>query len=153
MKKISENDKKRIIRVLEIYHKTGKTKTEQELESRKSEIKYNYKLFAITMDRQVLYEKIEKRVDKMIEQGLIDEVQGILNKYQKFPTAMQGLGYKEVVEYLENKTTKEKMVEKIKKETRHYAKRQLTWFRKNKNIIWLNGENSIEDNIDIMIKN
>ncbi len=153
MKKISENDKKRIIRVLEIYHKTGKTKTEQELESRKSEIKYNYKLFAITMDRQVLYEKIEKRVDKMIEQGLIDEVQGILNKYQKFPTAMQGLGYKEVVEYLENKTTKEEMVEKIKKETRHYAKRQLTWFRKNKNIIWLNGENSIEDNIDIMIKN
>lgn len=153
MKKISENDKKRIIRVLEIYHKTGKTKTEQELESRKSEIKYNYKLFAITMDRQVLYEKIEKRVDKMIEQGLIDEVQGILNKYQRFPTAMQGLGYKEVVEYLENKTTKEEMVEKIKKETRHYAKRQLTWFRKNKNIIWLNGENSIEDNIDIMIKN
>lgn len=153
MKKISENDKKRIIRVLEIYHKTGKTKTEQELESRKSEIKYNYKLFAITMDRQVLYEKIEKRVDKMIEQGLIDEVQGILNKYQKFPTAMQGLGYKEVVEYLENKTTKEEMVEKIKKETRHYAKRQLTWFRKNKNIIWLNGENSIENNIDIMIKN
>ena len=153
MKKISENDKKRIIRVLEIYHKTGKTKTEQELESRKSEIKYNYKVFAITMDRQVLYEKIEKRVHKMIEQGLIDEVQGILNKYQKFPTAMQGLGYKEVVEYLENKTTKEEMVEKIKKETRHYAKRQLTWFRKNKNIIWLNGENSIEDNIDIMIKN
>ena len=153
MKKISENDKKRIIRVLEIYHKTGKTKTEQELESRKSEIKYNYKLFAITMDRQVLYEKIEKRVDKMIEQGLIDEVQGILNKYKEFPTAMQGLGYKEVVEYLENKTTKEEMVEKIKKETRHYAKRQLTWFRKNKNIIWLNGENSIEDNIDIMIKN
>lgn len=153
MKKISENDKKRIIRVLEIYHKTGKTKTEQELESRKSEIKYNYKLFAITMDRQVLYEKIEKRVDKMIEQGLIDEVQGILNKYQKFPTAMQGLGYKEVVEYLENKITKEEMVQKIKKETRHYAKRQLTWFRKNKNIIWLNGENSIEDNIDIMIKN
>lgn len=153
MKKISENDKKRIIRVLEIYHKTGKTKTEQELESRKSKIKYNYKVFAITMDRQVLYEKIEKRVDKMIEQGLIDEVQGILNKYQKFPTAMQGLGYKEVVEYLENKTTKEEMVEKIKKETRHYAKRQLTWFRKNKNIIWLNGENSIEDNIDIMIKN
>ena len=153
MKKISENDKKRIIRVLEIYHKTGKTKTEQELESRKSEIKYNYKVFAITMDRQVLYEKIEKRVDKMIEQGLIDEVQGILNKYQKFPTAMQGLGYKEVVEYLENKTTKQEMVEKIKKEKRHYAKRQLTWFRKNKNIIWLNGENSIEDNIDIMIKN
>ena len=64
MKKISENDKKRIIRVLEIYHKTGKTKTEQELESRKSEIKYNYKLFAITMDRQVLYEKIEKITEK-----------------------------------------------------------------------------------------
>ena len=153
MEKISKNDKKRIIRVLEIYHKTGKTKTEQELESRKNEIKYNYKVFAITMDRQVLYKKIEKRVDKMIEQGLIDEVKKILNKYQKFPTAMQGLGYKEEVEYLENKITKEEMVEKIKKETRHYAKRQLTWLRKNKNIIWLNGENSIENNINIMIKN
>ena len=151
MKKISINDKKRIIRVLEIYHKTGKTKTEVEKESKKNEIKYNYKMFAITMNREKLYERIEKRVDQMIEQGLIEEVQSILNKYHKFPTAMQGLGYKEVVEYLENKLTKEEMIEKIKKKTRHYAKRQLTWFRKNKETIWLDGEKPLEKNLEIII--
>ena len=148
MQKISPNDRKRIIRVLEIYHKTGKTKTETEKESRKNEVKYDYKVFAITMDREKLYSRIEKRVDIMIEQGLIEEVQNILEKYSHFPTAMQGLGYKEVVEYLENKITKEEMIEKIKKETRHYAKRQLTWFRKNKETIWLNGEDETGKNID-----
>jgi len=152
MKKISINDRKRIIRVLEIYHKTGKTKTETEKESRKNEVKYDYKVFAITMDREKLYSRIEKRVDKMIEQGLIEEVQNILKKYSHFPTAMQGLGYKEVVEYLENKITKEEMIEKIKKETRHYAKRQLTWFRKNKETIWLNGEEETDINMEKIIK-
>lgn len=152
MEKISINDRKRIIRVLEIYHKTGKTKTEQEIESRANEVKYNYKLFAITVDRNKLYKKIEKRVDKMLEEGLIEEVESIKKKYNKFPTAMQGLGYKEVVEYLENKITKEEMTEKLKKETRHYAKRQLTWFRKYKELTWLDGENGIEENIQIIIK-
>lgn len=151
MKKISINDKKRIIRVLEIYHKTGKTKTEQELQSRKNEVKYEYKVFAITMDREKLYERIEQRVDSMIEQGLIEEVKQILNKYHTFPTAMQGLGYKEVVEYLEGSCTKEEMIEKIKKETRHYAKRQLTWFRKNKETIWLDGEKSTDENVSIIL--
>ncbi|MGN1301745.1 MAG: tRNA (adenosine(37)-N6)-dimethylallyltransferase MiaA [Clostridia bacterium] len=152
MQKISKNDQKRIIRVLEIYHKTGKTKTEQEIESRKKGVKYNYHVFAIDMEREILYDRINKRVDIMINEGLIEEVKRILEKYKKFPTAMQGLGYKEVVEYLNNQITKEEMIEKIKKETRHYAKRQLTWFRKNKETIWLNGENSIQDNIKIIKK-
>ncbi len=91
MKKISKNDQKRIIRVLEIYHKTGKTKTEQDIESRKNGVKYNYKLFVINMDREYLYDKINKRVDKMLEEGLIDEVKCIMSKYKEFPTAMQGL--------------------------------------------------------------
>ena len=151
MKKISINDRKRIIRVLEIYHKTGKTKTEQELQSRKNEVKYEYKVFAITMDREKLYERIEKRIDFMKEQGLIEEVKQILEKYHTFPTAMQGLGYKEVVEYLEGSCTKEEMIEKIKKETRHYAKRQLTWFRKNKETIWLDGEKSTDENVSIIL--
>lgn len=148
MKKISKNDKKRIIRVLEIYHKTGKTKTELEKESRKVNPKYNYKVYAITMDREKLYKRINNRVDEMLQEGLINEVKEILKKYNHFPTAMQGLGYKEVVEFLENKTTENEMIEKIKKETRHYAKRQLTWFRKNKETEWLNGEESIEKNIE-----
>lgn len=137
MKKISCNDKKRIMRVLEIYKTTGKTKTEQEIESRKKEVKYDYKVFAIDWEREKLYERINKRVDIMIENGLIEEVENLLKKYKEFPTAMQGLGYKEVVEYLNGYLTKEEMIDKIKQETRRYAKRQITWFRKNKQTIWI----------------
>ncbi len=152
MEKISSNDKKRIIRVLEIYKATGKTKTELEILSRQKEVEYNYKVFVVNMDREKLYNRIDKRVDIMIENGLVEEVEKIYNKYNEFPTAMQGLGYKEVVEYLQGKINKEEMIEKIKKESRHYAKRQLTWFRKEKNFIWLNSEDGIEKNIEI-IKN
>ena len=137
MEKISLNDQKRILRVLEIYKATGKNKTEQEAESRKNEVKYDYKVFAINMDREKLYERINKRVDIMIEQGLIQEVEKLLEKYDEFPTAMQGLGYKEVVEYLQGKISKEEMIDKIKMETRRYAKRQITWFKKNKKTIWI----------------
>lgn len=137
MEKISLNDQKRILRVLEIYKATGKNKTEQEAESRKNEVKYDYKVFAINMDREKLYERINKRVDIMIEQGLIQEVEKLLEKYDEFPTAMQGLGYKEVVEYLQGKISKEEMIDKIKMETRRYAKRQITWFKKNKQTIWI----------------
>lgn len=150
MQKISPNDKKRIIRVLEIYHATGKTKTEQEIESRKKEIKYEYKVFAINMNREKLYERINIRVDKMIENGLIEEVENLKKKYNHFPTAMQGLGYKEVVEYLQNQITRDEMIEKIKQESRRYAKRQLTWFRKNKETIWIDGLEKIEYNISII---
>ena len=151
-KKISKNDKKRILRILEIYHATGKNKTEQEIESRKKEVEFDYKVYALNWDREKLYERINKRVDIMIEQGLIEEVKNVYEKYNEFPTAMQGLGYKEVVEYLENKTTKEEMVEKIKQETRRYAKRQMTWFRKNKQTIWLNAEEEIQNNIKIILE-
>ena len=137
IEKISKNDKKRILRILEIYKATGKNKTEQEKESRKNGIKYDYKVFAINMDREILYDRINKRVDIMIENGLIEEVEKLLKKYTEFPTAMQGLGYKEVVEYLQGKITKEEMIEKIKRETIRYAKRQITWFKKNKQTIWI----------------
>ncbi len=110
-------------------------------------------ILEMSNEEEKLYERIEKRVDEMINQGLIEEVQEILKKYDSFPTAMQGLGYKEVIEYLENKSTKEEMIDKIKKETRHYAKRQLTWFRRNKATIWLDGEKSIEENLKIMMDN
>lgn len=152
MEKISSNDKKRITRVLEIYKATGMTKTELERLSRINGVKYDYKVFAINMDREKLYERINLRVDLMIKQGLIDEVRGILDRYEKFPTAMQGLGYKEVVEFLNNEITEEEMIEKIKQETRRYAKRQLTWFRKNKDIVWIDGLDSRDKNIDIILK-
>ena len=152
-KKISINDKKRIMRILEIYHKTGKTKTQQDLESRKKELEYDYRVFAINIEREKLYDRINKRVDLMIEQGLIKEVQYLLNKYTEFPTAMQALGYKEVKRYFDGEYSKEDMVEKIKMETRRYAKRQLTWFRKNKNIIWLDGLADVNDNINKILEN
>lgn len=152
IEKISRNDKKRILRILEIYHATGKNKTEQEQESRKKEVEYDYKVYALDWDREKLYERINKRVDIMIEQGLIEEVRRIYKKYAKFPTAMQGLGYKEVVEYIEGNITKEEMIEKIKQETRRYAKRQLTWFRKNKQTIWLNAQDTIQNNIQVILE-
>ena len=152
IKKISPNDQKRILRILEIYKATGKNKTEQEIESRKKEVEYDYKIFALNWDREELYNRINKRVDIMIEQGLIEEVQNIVGKYEKFPTAMQGLGYKEVVQYLDGEISREEMIEKIKMETRRYAKRQLTWFRKNKQTIWLDGKENIQNNVNIILE-
>lgn len=152
MEKISPNDKKRIIRVIEIYKQTGKTKTEQEILSRQKGVDYDFKVFGITMERSKLYERINLRVDMMINQGLEDEVKNLVSKYSKFPTAMQGLGYKEVIEYFDRKISREEMIEKIKQESRRYAKRQLTWFKKNKETIWLNAENGIEENVNIILE-
>lgn len=152
IKNISPNDKKRICRILEIYHSTGKTKTEQEIESRKNGPKYDYIVFGINMDREKLYDRINKRVDIMIDTGLIEEVKQVLSNHSDFPTAMQGLGYKEVVEYLNGITTKDEMIEKIKMETRRYAKRQLTWFRRYENITWIDGLDDIQKNINIILE-
>lgn len=152
IQKISKTDKKRILRILEIYHSTGKTKTELEKQSRQKEPEFEYHVYALSWDRDILYQRINKRVDMMIEQGLIQEVEEITKKYKTFPTAMQGLGYKEVVEYLDGKITKEEMIEKIKQETRRYAKRQLTWFRKNKQTIWLDAMQDIQNNINIILE-
>ena len=151
IEKISPNDKKRILRILEIYHSTGKTKSEIEADSRKNGPKFDYKIFVLNMDREKLYDRINRRVDLMIENGLIEEVKTLLEKYKEFPTAMQGLGYKEVVEYLENKTTKDEMIDKIKQETRRYAKRQITWFKSYKDAIWLDASNN--DNVSIILEN
>ena len=150
--KISCNDKKRLTRIIELYKATGKTKTELEIESRKNEIKYDYKVFAINMDREKLYDRINLRVDLMMKQGLIEEVKDIIKKYSKFPTAMQGLGYKEVVQFLNGELTEEEMIDKLKQETRRYAKRQLTWFRKDKEIIWIDGLANRDDNVKFIME-
>lgn len=153
MKNISINDKKRIIRVLEIYKETGKTKTQIELESRKNGVPYDYHVFAINMLREILYDRINRRVDIMLEKGLIDEVKQLYKKYgEQLCTSVQGIGYKEVIDYLNGKYTKEEMTEKIKMETRRYAKRQLTWFKKIPNIIWLDGLNDIQNNVNIILE-
>lgn len=134
-KNIDANNVRRVIRALEIYKVTGKTKTLLDKESRK-EVPFDYKLYGIETNREVLYDRINKRVDKMLEDGLIDEVKALLEKYTFSPTAIQGLGYKEVKEYLDGKLSYDEMAEKLKMETRRYAKRQLTWFRREKAIMW-----------------
>lgn len=145
MQNISINDKKRIIRVIEIFEKTGKTKTELEKNSRK-ELEFDFKIFITNMDREKLYDKINKRVDIMINQGLIEETKKILELYKEYPTAMQAIGYKETKEYLEGNLTKEELIEKIKMETRRYAKRQITWFKRIKEATWLDMQEPIENN-------
>ena len=148
LKKIALTDRKRISRILEIYHSTGKTKTELEKESR-HEPEYNYKIFVLNMDRQKLYDRINLRVDLMIKDGLVDEVKRMLEKYSEFPTAMQGLGYKEIVDYLNGNCSLDEAIEKIKLETRRYAKRQLTWFRSYDDATWIESGNP--ENTDIIL--
>ncbi|MDD4066497.1 MAG: tRNA (adenosine(37)-N6)-dimethylallyltransferase MiaA [Clostridia bacterium] len=148
--RLSINDTKRIIRALEVYHTTGKTITYYNSISKNKDSKYDFILFGIDVPREELYQRINDRVDKMIEKGLVNEVEKIYNKYSKFPTAMQGLGYKEVIRYLKEEITLEEMIELIKKETRHYAKRQITWFKAYKSIIWLSPQSSIEETIQKM---
>ncbi len=151
--KISQNDQKRILRILEIYKATGKNKTEMEKKSREKEVEYDYQVYVLEWDREILYSRINKRVEIMIEMGLVAEVEYIVEKYKSFPTAMQGLGYKEVVMYLKNEITKEEMVDLIKMESRRYAKRQITWFKKNKDSIWLDAKKDISENLEIICDN
>ncbi len=143
--KLHVNDHKRIIRALEIYAITGKTKTELDKESKKTEKIYNSLTFAIALDRKILYNRIDIRVDKMMEEGLLEEVASLKDVLGENTTAVQGLGYKEIIDYFNGKTTLSDAVELIKKSTRNYAKRQLTWFRRNKDIIWLDAEKPLED--------
>ena len=137
--KIDKNNVRRVMRALEIYKVTGKTKTELDKESQKGS-PYDFIVFGIEWDREELYDRINKRVDIMINDGLVDEVKSLNSKYHLSKTALQGLGYKEVIEYLNNQIDYDEMIDKIKKESRHYAKRQMTWFRHIDNIIWLDGK-------------
>ena len=140
---IEVNNIRRVIRALEIYKLTGKTKTQLDKESRK-EVKYDYKVYGIETPREELYNRINVRVDKMFEDGLLEEVNAINTKYKISSTAIQGLGYKEVIEYIDGKVSYEEMVEKLKMETRRYAKRQLTWFRREEKIVWYRLDEIVE---------
>lgn len=138
--KISVSDRKRIIRALEVYHLTGKTITWHNEQSRSVPSPYNTTMFAIDVERDVLYDKINRRVDIMMDMGLVDEVKSIVEMgIGKDTTAMQAIGYKEIVQYLEGEITMEEAVDKIKQGSRRYAKRQLTWYRRNENVHWVKG--------------
>ncbi|MBR5544020.1 MAG: tRNA (adenosine(37)-N6)-dimethylallyltransferase MiaA [Clostridia bacterium] len=131
------NDKSRIIRALEIYKLTGKTLTEQKALSRLEETPYDVLYIGINYrDRNVLYDRINLRVDLMLQNGLLEEAEEFYN-IPADKTACQAIGYKELAPYFRGDATLEDCVEKLKLETRHYAKRQLTWFRKNENVNWV----------------
>lgn len=138
---IHANNIKRVIRALEFYHLTGtKISEHNEIEKQKNS-PYNFAYFVLTDNRKHLYERIEKRVDIMMNQGLVEEVQKLKDMgYHREMVSMQGLGYKEILDYLDGKTTLEEAVSIIKKETRHFAKRQLTWFRRERDVIWFDKE-------------
>ena len=128
---------KRIIRALEFYHQTGKKISEHNETQRQKESPYNYAYFVLTDERSRLYERIDRRVDLMMEQGLLDEVRYLKERgVRKDSTAMQGLGYKELYAYLEGEYPLDEAVRIIKRDTRHFAKRQLTWFKRERDVIW-----------------
>lgn len=139
--KIHPNDKKRIIRAIEVFELTGKKISEMQkyrLEpSRPAGTGSKYLLVGLNLPREILYERINQRVDSMIEKGLIDEVRGLLAKgYNKDLPSMQALGYKEVIDHLDGKYSKAEMIEELKKRTRNFARRQMTWFRRFNNVVW-----------------
>ncbi len=152
---IHANNKKRVIRALEFFEQTGKPISEHNEVEKAKESPYDFRYFVLTDDRQRLYNRIDQRVDLMIEKGLVEEVKGLRQMgCKKDMVSMQGLGYKEILEYLDGDTSLEEAIYKIKRDTRHFAKRQLTWFRRERQVIWLNKENyqTEEALIEDMIK-
>lgn len=129
---------KRVMRALEVYHTTGEPiwKHHQK-QSSSEEKKYEFRQFGLNWDRIILYENIDKRVDEMIESGFVNEVKNILkNDYDKNLNALNTVGYKEIIQHLEGEISLDRAIEIIKRNTRHYAKRQMTWFRKDERIHW-----------------
>lgn len=144
-KKLLPQNWKRVIRALEVYQLTGKTIWEHHNEEIKQE-KFKFKQIGLLWNREVLYKNIENRVDEMIKLGLVDEVKSILNLgYSKSLNALNTVGYKEIIQYLENEIMLDRAIELIKRNTRRYAKRQMTWFNADKRIKWfdVNSENDL----------
>lgn len=136
---IHPNNLKRVIRALEYYRQTGETISAHNEEERKKESPYEFFYYVLNTDRQVLYERIDRRVDEMVKAGLIDEVQRLKSMgCTRQMVSMQGLGYKEILDYLEDRCTLEEALYVLKRDTRHFAKRQLTWYRRERQVRWLN---------------
>ena len=135
---IHANNVKRVIRALEYYQQTGQKISEHNEAEREKESAYNSAYFVLTDDRKILYDRIDQRVDLMMQEGLLEEVNALrLRGLKRESVAMQGLGYKELFGYFEGEYPLEEAVRIIKRDTRHFAKRQLTWFRRERDVIWL----------------
>ncbi|MEB3102727.1 tRNA (adenosine(37)-N6)-dimethylallyltransferase MiaA [Ferviditalea candida] len=135
--RLHPNDQRRIIRALEVLHLTGETLSAQLARQQKTS-PYQLCIVGLTMDRDLLYKRVEARVDQMLEQGLVEEVARLLEKgYDRGLISMQGLGYKEIISYLQGETTLDEAIALLKRDTRRFAKRQLSWFRHMKDIEWV----------------
>ena len=136
---IHENNVKRVIRALEFYHQTGQRISEHNERERQKESPYRFVYFVLNDDRKRLYERIDSRVDRMLEDGLVDEVAALRDMgCKRDMVSMQGLGYKEIFAYLDGELSLEEAIYRLKRDTRHFAKRQITWFKREREVIWIN---------------
>lgn len=148
---IHENNVKRVIRALEYHHLTGEKISAHNKKEKEKKSPYNFAYFVLNDIRENLYSRIDLRVDKMVEAGLLEEVCSLKDMgYTPDMVAMQGLGYKEILWHLDNRCTLNEAIETIKQETRHFAKRQLTWFRREKEVIWIDKDKFEYDDNQIL---
>lgn len=153
---IHPNNVKRVTRALEYHYLTGQKFSEHNAEQKEKETPYNAAVIILTMDREKLYERIELRIDLMLKQGLLEEVKGLLDRgYTPDLVSMQGIGYKEFIPYFNGECTLEEAVTQLKTNTRRFAKRQLTWFRRQIDGLWIDlskatGEETLEDVLDYL---
>lgn len=155
---IHENNVKRVIRAIEFYEKSGYPISLHNEEEHQKNSPYNFAYFVLTDDRSNLYQRIEKRIDLMLSNGLVDEVSRLKQMgYHRDMVSMQGLGYKEILDYLDGKTSLDEAIYILKRETRHFAKRQLTWFKRERDVLWFdkkeyayNDDKILEDMIKIL---
>ena len=144
--RLHENDVRRVVRAIEIYRLTGVTQTEQSKLDAQLEGDYNETIFALDWPRDVLYSRIDQRVDMMLKAGLIDEVRRLMSDSERYPTAAQAIGYKEIAAALSGRMDMDEAVSKVKQATRNFAKRQLTWFRRDERTIWIPAQGrSVQD--------
>ena len=135
---VSYNNVKKVVRALTFFEMTGEKFSEHNKRERERSSPFDFAYFVLTMDRKKLYERIDKRVDLMFDMGLVEEVKALMAKgYDKSLVSMQGIGYKEVIDYLSGKTSLEECIDIIKRDTRHFAKRQLTWFKREKVVTYI----------------
>ena len=152
---IHANNVKRVIRALEFYKLTGQKISEHNEKERAKESPYEFCYFVLNDDRKLLYDRIDIRIDKMLEEGLLEEVTSLRNRgYTKDMVSMQGLGYKEILDYLNGECSLDEAIYILKRDTRHFAKRQLTWFRRERDVIWVDKNNYDHDEekiLDVML--
>lgn len=150
---IHANNIKRVVRALEFYYLTGKQISEHNETERAKESPYSFLYYVLNTDREILYKRIEERVDSMLKEGLIDEVRHLKEMgMNRGMVSMQGLGYKEILDYLNGMCSLEEAVSVLKRDTRHFAKRQITWFKREREVTWLNLPDYENDKTRILAK-